>query len=66
MLVRMYGCVVVSQKGSHIKLKRRIGAGTRVTVVPLHKELAHGTLRGILRLAAIEYEDFLSNHARPH
>ena len=56
-LVREYGFVVVSQRGSHVKLKKR----ARVTIVPLHKELAPGTLRSALRLAGIAYQDFLDS-----
>jgi len=54
-LVKKFDFGVVSQKGSHIKLR----CGSCVTVVPLHKELAPGTLSGVLRLAKIEKEDFL-------
>jgi predicted RNA binding protein YcfA (HicA-like mRNA interferase family) len=45
----------VSQRGSHVKLRNEIG---RTTIVPLHDELARGTLRSILRQAAITVEDF--------
>ena len=54
-LVKKFDFEAVSQKGSHIKLRY----GNAVTVVPLHKELAPGTLGGVLRLAKIEKEDFL-------
>lgn len=57
-LVHAFGFHVVSQRGSHVKLKKRMNGGTTVTVVPLHRELAEGTLRGVLRLAKISYEDF--------
>jgi|GEM_PF-5581278 len=29
-----------------------------ITIVPLHRELMYGTLRGILRLAEVEEDDF--------
>lgn len=60
-LIGVYGFRVVSQKGSHVKLKVILDGKTVTAIVPLHRELAHGTLRGILRLARIEYEDFLKN-----
>lgn len=59
MLIKFYGFHLVSQRGSHLKLKKAEAEGTIVTVVPLHRELAQGTLRGVLRLAKVEYEDFL-------
>lgn len=57
-LVRKFGFVVVSQKGSHVKLKKRTSEGMRTTVVPLHSELAIGTLRSALALAGIEFDAF--------
>jgi len=54
-----FGFSVVSQKGSHIKL-RKISRNRKITtIVPLHKELAPGTLRGVLELAEIELREFL-------
>ncbi len=57
-LIRSFGFFVVSQKGSHVKLRRRAGAKTITTIVPMHKELARGTLLGVLELAEIAEEDF--------
>jgi predicted RNA binding protein YcfA (HicA-like mRNA interferase family) len=50
-LCRDFGFGFVSQKGSHVKLKRIIGQKEIITIVPLHKELLHGTFRGVLDLA---------------
>lgn len=44
----------VSQKGSHVKLKRLDG---RIAIVPMHNDLATGTLRSILRQAGLSVED---------
>ena len=55
-LAKHFDFSVVSQKGSHVKLKHVDG---RVTIVPLHKELAPGTLASVLRLARIDRSDFL-------
>jgi predicted RNA binding protein YcfA (HicA-like mRNA interferase family) len=44
----------VRQRGSHVVL-RRAGKGC---VVPLHKELATGTLRGILKQAGVSTGEF--------
>ncbi|RHX85831.1 type II toxin-antitoxin system HicA family toxin [Leptospira stimsonii] len=48
----------VSQKGSHIKFIKATEVGTLTTIVPVHKEIAIGTLRSILRQARISVEDF--------
>lgn len=57
-LRRDFGFEVVGQKGSHIKLRRGTPTGTVTTVVPDHKELARGTLKGVLRLARVSEKDF--------
>jgi predicted RNA binding protein YcfA (HicA-like mRNA interferase family) len=47
------GFEVVSTRGSHAKLRRRSPNGPPETMtVPLHKELAPGTLRALARQAA--------------
>lgn len=47
------GFEVVAQRGSHAKLVRVSPAGERqVLTVPLHRNLATGTLRAIYRQAA--------------
>ncbi|MEO7802924.1 MAG: type II toxin-antitoxin system HicA family toxin [Actinomycetota bacterium] len=45
----------VSQRGSHMKLRNLEG---QTVIVPLHRELAKGTLRSILRQAGLSEEDF--------
>jgi len=55
------GFLRVRQRGSHVILKRATAEGTFGCSVPLHSELAPGTLRGILRLARVELEDFIAN-----
>ena len=46
----------VSQRGSHVKLRNEAG---RTAIVPVHRELARGTLRSILRQAGLEVEAFI-------
>jgi predicted RNA binding protein YcfA (HicA-like mRNA interferase family) len=46
------------QRGSHVVLKRVASDGA--SVVPLHPELAIGTLRGILKQAVVTSDDFMS------
>ena len=57
-LCREFGFSVVSQKGSHVKLKKRESGKTITTIVPLHKELAHGTFLGVLELAEVNEDAF--------
>jgi predicted RNA binding protein YcfA (HicA-like mRNA interferase family) len=52
------GFVQVRQRGSHVVLKKRVAEGDVGCVVPLHKELAIGTLHGILKQARVTEEEF--------
>ena len=54
-----FGFTVVRQKGSHIVLKKKTNEGDIGTVVPDHKELAEGTVRGALKLGKISIDEFL-------
>lgn len=58
-LCNTFGFKAVRQKGSHVILKKEASNGTIGTPVPLHKELKIGTLKGILKLAKVEEEDFV-------
>lgn len=55
-LLREAGFTAVRQKGSHVSLQK----GRLRTVVPLHDELAKGTLLGILKQCGMAREDLLS------
>ena len=48
-----------SQKGSHAKYTR-LGNPSRTVIVPIHSEIAKGTLKSILEQAEITLEDFLN------
>ena len=50
----------VRQRGSHVILKKKTSEGDIGCVVPLHKELAIGTLLGILKQAKLSVEEFLN------
>jgi predicted RNA binding protein YcfA (HicA-like mRNA interferase family) len=50
------GFVWVSTKGSHCKLRHP--ELRRTAIVPLHRELAVGTLASVLRQAAMSAEEF--------
>ncbi len=43
------------QKGSHLVMRR----GSAVCVVPMHREIDQGTLRGVLRQAGISEDAFM-------
>jgi predicted RNA binding protein YcfA (HicA-like mRNA interferase family) len=49
------GFVLVSQRGSHVKLRNSVG---RTVIVPMHGELRMGTMRSILRQAGLTAEQF--------
>ena len=49
---------VSGRSGSHVRLSRMTSEGKVGTVVPLHKELKIGTLRGALKLAKVGMDEF--------
>jgi predicted RNA binding protein YcfA (HicA-like mRNA interferase family) len=58
-LQKSFGFYFVSQKGSHIKLRKESDSKVITVIVPDHKELAQGTLRNILRQSEIEAQAFI-------
>jgi len=54
------GFYQVRQRGSHVILKRQVNDSIIGCVVPLHKNLATGTLRGILKQANVTIEEFIN------
>ena len=52
------GFMHVRTKGSHAVMVRTDAHGKRVCVVPLHSEVAIGTLRAVLRQANVSHDDF--------
>lgn len=52
-LLKKDGFEIVRQKGSHVSLQKK----TLKTVVPLHDELAKGTLLGILKQCSLAKKD---------
>lgn len=57
-LCNKFGFISVRQTESHIILKKQTPQGEIGTVVPMHKELKIGTLKGILEMTKIKEEDF--------
>ena len=50
------GFYFVSQKGSH----RKYSNGKNVVIIPMHNEIAKGTLKSILDQANITLEEFIA------
>ena len=48
----------IRQTGSHVVMKRVTEEGKIGCVVPMHRELKIGTLKGILKQAQITIEEF--------
>lgn len=57
-VLNLLGFYKISQKGSHVKFKN-LETGF-VCIVPMHNEIAKGTLKSILEQANIELEIFLN------
>ena len=55
-LCKHFGFKIIRRKGSHVMLRKEQTG----TVVPDHKELKVGTLKGILELAKIKEEEFMN------
>jgi len=59
-VLKKLGFKAVRQKGSHVVL-RKLDKGC---VVPIHKELAVGTLRSVIRQASISVDDFINTYKK--
>jgi len=55
------GFVQMRQRGSHVVLKKITAEGAVGCVVPLHTELAIGTLRSLLKQANVSPDEFMAN-----
>jgi predicted RNA binding protein YcfA (HicA-like mRNA interferase family) len=51
--------VAVRQRGSHIRLEKRLHGRTLRITVPAHKPVKRSTLSRILKQAEVSLEDFL-------
>lgn len=49
---------ITNQKGSHIKLSKRVSNKVLVVIVPNHKEVARGTFSSILNQANMTLDEF--------
>jgi len=53
------GFQVVSQRGSHIKMKKVDLTETHIVIIPDHSEIPAGTLKSIIRQAGMTDEEFI-------
>jgi len=55
-----FGFLYKSQKGSHVKyVNMDNGKSPKTVIIPMHYEVAKGTLRSILEQAGLSLDDFL-------
>ncbi len=57
-LCNRFGFSITGRSGSHVRLSKMTPEGKVGTVVPMHRELKIGTLKGILKLAKVDVEEF--------
>ena len=53
-----FGFEISGRTGSHVRLSKVTSEGKIGTVVPMHGELKIGTLKGLLKLAKVDSDDF--------
>jgi len=57
--LRRDGWVVVRQRGSHIRLQKRLADETLKLIVPAHKPIKRSTLSHILKQARLSVDAFV-------
>ena len=53
------GFIHIRTSGSHVILKKEDAQGTKTIPIPLHPELAKGTLLSIIHKSGLTREDFI-------
>ena len=51
-ILESFNFAIISQRGSHVKLRRTIKKNNQTLTIPNHKELDKGTLRAIFNQAS--------------
>ncbi|MEW5987786.1 MAG: type II toxin-antitoxin system HicA family toxin [Chloroflexota bacterium] len=54
------GWTIVRQRGSHIRLQKRVGGELLKVTVPAHRPVKRSTLAHILKQARIDVDEFLA------
>ncbi|MBN1322931.1 MAG: type II toxin-antitoxin system HicA family toxin [Methanotrichaceae archaeon] len=57
-LCNRFGFKISGRSGSHVRLSKEMDDGKIGTVVPMHDGLKLGTLKGVLKLAKVDPEEF--------
>lgn len=55
--LRKAGFVVLRQKGSHVSMEKTDATGHWRTIVPMHREIARGTLHDILKQTGLTRDE---------
>lgn len=58
--LQKFGYVEVRQKGSHVRMRNAADSQRQSVTIPLHDEIASGTLRRVLRDARVTIEELIS------
>jgi len=56
--LRRDGWIVIRQKGSHIRLQKRLPDETLKIIVPAHRPIKRSTLSHVLKQARLSVSDF--------
>ncbi len=51
------GFLILRQKGSHVSMEKVDSAGQWRTIVPMHREIARGTLHDILKQTGLSRDE---------
>ena len=57
-ILKKNGFTIIRQKGSHVSLQKIYIDGTFNVIVPMHDELAKGTLLSIIKQSGLTRKDF--------
>ncbi|MCK4647778.1 type II toxin-antitoxin system HicA family toxin [Candidatus Pacearchaeota archaeon] len=57
-ILRKFGFVIVRQRGSHVRLEKKINEDILKLTVPMHDKLKKGTLSRIIKDSMINVEEF--------
>ena len=58
-ILKKAGFVVISQRGSHVKMRKTLADEKITTIIPNHKEVDRGTLVEIIRQCKMSREGFM-------
>lgn len=57
-LCNKFGFEIRGKSGSHVRLSKVTPEGKVGTVIPMHDEIKIGTLKGLLKLAKVDPDEF--------